>query len=84
MVRTISQLVGWCLDSYTLRIFASVARHVADILRDKLHSLGVELIDSKARVSNLENVQALDRGAVLASNGKLSEASADILFYFAL
>lgn len=55
-----------------------VALHVSDLLRDKLKDLGVELIDSKARVANLEQAQSADRDALRLSNTRLGEASTSL------
>ncbi len=50
------------------------AQHVSDLLRDKLQTLGVELIDSKSRISGLEQSHNADRDALRGSNSKLSES----------
>ena len=46
------------------------------MLREKLQSVGSDLIDAKTRVTELENGQAADREALRLSNARLSEASA--------
>ena len=49
-----------------------IGQQVADLLRDRLHSVGGELADSKSRITELEIAQGEDRTA-------LSEANATIL-----
>ena len=45
------------------------------MLREKLQSVGSELVDAKMRVSELETIQAADREALRTSNGSLADAS---------
>lgn len=51
------------------------ASQVIDMLREKLQSIGSELVDAKIRVSELESLQAADREALRASSASLSDAS---------
>ena len=51
------------------------ARQVADMLRERLQSVGSDLIDAKTRVTELEAGQAADREALRRSHARLSEAS---------
>ena len=52
-----------------------IARQVGEILREKLQSVGSELIDAKTRMSELESIQAVDRDTLRLSNITLSDAS---------
>lgn len=45
------------------------------MLREKLQSVGSDLIDAKTRVSELEGMQAADRDALRVSGIKLSDTS---------
>lgn len=54
---------------------ARIASQVIDILREKLQSIGSELVDAKNRVSDLETVQAADREALRASSANLTSSS---------
>ena len=52
-----------------------VAGQVADLLRERLQSLGSELLEAKARVTEVESAQAADREALRTSNVSLSNSS---------
>ncbi|KZT12495.1 uncharacterized protein LAESUDRAFT_808096 [Laetiporus sulphureus 93-53] len=51
------------------------AQQVADLLRDRLQTVGAELIDAKNRIAELEESQASDRQALLASTTSLTNTS---------
>ena len=49
------------------------------MLRERLQSVGSELIDARTRVSELETGQAADREALRLSHTRLSEASMPVV-----
>ncbi|KAH9951625.1 hypothetical protein B0H21DRAFT_684427 [Amylocystis lapponica] len=48
---------------------------VADILRDRLQSVGAELLDAKSRIVELEGAQAADRAALCSSTRDVTNAT---------
>ncbi|CCM03174.1 uncharacterized protein FIBRA_05296 [Fibroporia radiculosa] len=51
------------------------SQQVADILRDRLQSVGAELVDAKCRITELEGGQLADRQALFASTDSINTAS---------
>ena len=50
-------------------------REVTELLRERLQAVGAELIDARARVTELETTQAADREALRHSADSLSHSS---------
>ena len=51
---------------------------MVDLLRERLQSVGAELIDSKARVTELEGTHIADREALRISTITVTESNKDI------
>ncbi|KAI0347245.1 hypothetical protein BDW22DRAFT_510605 [Trametopsis cervina] len=57
----------------------SVKSHqVADLLRERLQSLGSDLVEAKTRISELEDLQSADRKSLRLSNSSLTDATSTI------
>ncbi|KAI0771580.1 hypothetical protein BD413DRAFT_475623 [Trametes elegans] len=54
------------------------SQQVADLLRDRLQSLGGELIDAKNRVVELETAQAEDRAAICRGNATIARTAEEL------
>ncbi|THH32922.1 hypothetical protein EUX98_g1277 [Antrodiella citrinella] len=54
------------------------SQQVSEILRERLQAVGAELIDAKARVSELENMQVADREALRNSTQGLSSTTEQV------
>ncbi|KAJ3554635.1 hypothetical protein NM688_g3003 [Phlebia brevispora] len=61
-----------------LQLEHSKSQQVVDILRDRLQSVGGDLIDAKSRITELEGSQAADREALRSSSVSLCNASEQI------
>ncbi|KIP10723.1 hypothetical protein PHLGIDRAFT_115276 [Phlebiopsis gigantea 11061_1 CR5-6] len=61
-----------------LKMECSGSSQVIDMLREKLQSVGSELIDAKIRSSELEGLQSADREALRSSSTNLSNASEQV------
>ena len=76
---------GLPISSHHTDGFYVAGQQVADLLRDRLQTVGAELIDAKSRTVELETAQGEDRAALcranatLASTGKLSVHSYRVL-----
>ncbi|OBZ70439.1 hypothetical protein A0H81_09981 [Grifola frondosa] len=58
-----------------LELECSKSHQVADLLRDRLESVGTELIEAKSRISELETAQVADRAALCTATGRISDSS---------
>ncbi|OCH92949.1 hypothetical protein OBBRIDRAFT_395408 [Obba rivulosa] len=61
-----------------LQLECSSTQQVADLLRDRLQSLGADFIDAKNRVTELEDAQVADRKALRDATSNLSSASVQV------
>ncbi|KAI0940017.1 hypothetical protein AcV5_001238 [Taiwanofungus camphoratus] len=61
-----------------LELECNKSEQVADLLRDRLQSVGSELIDAKSRIAELEGAQAADREALRASSSTLSSTGEQV------
>lgn len=52
-----------------------LGQQVADLLRDRLQSLGGELVEAKSRIVELETAQAHDRAALVRANDMIRDTS---------
>ncbi|KAL7282377.1 hypothetical protein ACG7TL_003847 [Trametes sanguinea] len=62
----------------TLELECSKSQQVADLLRDRLQSVGGELVEAKNRVSELETTQSEDRAALSRANGAIVRSMSEI------
>ncbi|KAI0091997.1 hypothetical protein BDY19DRAFT_573185 [Irpex rosettiformis] len=58
-----------------LQLECTKSGQVADLLRERLQSLGSELIEAKSRVTEVESTQAADREALRTANASLSKTT---------
>ncbi|KAI0750729.1 hypothetical protein C8Q80DRAFT_1153650 [Daedaleopsis nitida] len=58
-----------------LELECSKSQQVADLLRDRLQSVGGELVEAKSRVTELEMAQAEDRSALCRANMAIVEST---------
>ncbi|KAI0719599.1 hypothetical protein C8T65DRAFT_716396 [Cerioporus squamosus] len=61
-----------------LELECSKSQQVADLLRDRLQSVGGELIEAKSRVTELESVHAEERLALCKSNATIATMTEEI------
>ncbi|KAI0832374.1 hypothetical protein BC628DRAFT_1414680 [Trametes gibbosa] len=61
-----------------LELECSKSQQVADLLRDRLQSVGGDLIEAKSRVADLETVQADDRAALSRANILLARNTEEV------
>lgn len=54
------------------------AQQVADMLRERLDTLGSDLLDARARASELEGVQSADREIIRTTNDNLCRSGKSI------
>ncbi|KAH9853516.1 hypothetical protein C2E23DRAFT_108880 [Lenzites betulinus] len=62
----------------TLELECSKSQQVADLLRDRLQSVGGELIEAKSRIMDLEAAQADDRAALSRANTLLERNTEEV------
>ncbi|RPD81149.1 hypothetical protein L226DRAFT_542362 [Lentinus tigrinus ALCF2SS1-7] len=61
-----------------LELECSRSQQVADILRDRLQSVGGELIEAKSRVSELEDAHAEERSTLCKANATIASMTEEI------
>ncbi|KAI9001055.1 hypothetical protein BD414DRAFT_405053 [Trametes punicea] len=61
----------------TLELECSKSQQVADLLRDRLQTVGGELIEAKSRITDLETAQSQDRAALCRANDTLARAAGE-------
>ncbi|KAI0723262.1 hypothetical protein C8Q76DRAFT_646575 [Earliella scabrosa] len=62
----------------TLELECSKSQQVADLLRDRLHSVGGELADSKSRITELEIAQGEDLTALSKANATILSTTKEV------
>ncbi|KAI0638145.1 hypothetical protein C8Q77DRAFT_1048544 [Trametes polyzona] len=61
-----------------LELESSKSQQVADLLRDRLQSVGGELVEAKSRVTELEAAQAEDRAALSRANAAMARSAEEL------
>ncbi|KAI9063290.1 hypothetical protein FKP32DRAFT_744668 [Trametes sanguinea] len=62
----------------SLELECSKSQQVADLLRDRLQSVGGELVEAKNRVSELETAQSEDRTALSRANEAIVRSTSEV------
>ncbi|KAM5540465.1 hypothetical protein V8D89_005923 [Ganoderma adspersum] len=62
----------------TLELECSRSQQVADLLRDRLQSIGGELVEAKSRIVELETAQARDRAALGRANDTIRDTTEEL------